>query len=92
MLADHPTMPHSADTAQRSASTCIRDGLTLSHPMLGALGLIHGRLPATRCGPDFSRPPRDVALEISRHRSVDTLRDYVRDADLFWDHAGAGLL
>jgi hypothetical protein len=28
----------------------------------------------------------------SRHRSVDTLRGYVRDAELFKDHAGAGLL
>jgi hypothetical protein len=30
--------------------------------------------------------------EQSRHRSVDTLRGYVRDAELFKDHAGAGLL
>ena len=28
----------------------------------------------------------------SRHRSVDTLRGYVRDAEIFKDHAGAGLL
>jgi hypothetical protein len=28
----------------------------------------------------------------SRHKSVDTLRGYVRDAELFKDHAGAGLL
>ena len=31
-------------------------------------------------------------MDVSRHRSVDTLRGYVRDADLFRDHAGAGLL
>jgi hypothetical protein len=31
-------------------------------------------------------------LEVSRHHSVETLRDFVRDADLFRDHAGAGLL
>ena len=31
-------------------------------------------------------------LDVSRHRSVDTLRAYVRDAELFRDHAGAGLL
>jgi site-specific recombinase XerD len=31
-------------------------------------------------------------MDVSRHRSVDTLRGYVRDADLFKDHAGAGLL
>jgi hypothetical protein len=31
-------------------------------------------------------------MDVSRHRSVDTLRGYVRDAELFKDHAGAGLL
>jgi site-specific recombinase XerD len=31
-------------------------------------------------------------LDVSRHRSVDTLRRYVRDAELFRDHAGSGLL
>ncbi len=31
-------------------------------------------------------------MDVSRHRSVDTLRGYVRDADLFANHAGAGLL
>jgi integrase len=31
-------------------------------------------------------------MSITRHKSVDTLRGYVRDADLFKDHAGAGLL
>jgi site-specific recombinase XerD len=31
-------------------------------------------------------------MDISRHRSVDTLRGYVRDAELFRDHAGSGLL
>lgn len=30
--------------------------------------------------------------EVSRHRSVDTLAGYVRDAELFTDHAGDGLL
>jgi hypothetical protein len=29
---------------------------------------------------------------VSRHKSVDTLRGYVRDAEIFKDHAGAGLL
>jgi hypothetical protein len=28
----------------------------------------------------------------SGHKSIDTLRGYVRDAELFKDHAGAGLL
>jgi hypothetical protein len=31
-------------------------------------------------------------MDVSRHKSVDTLRGYVRDAQLFQDHAGAGLL
>jgi site-specific recombinase XerD len=30
--------------------------------------------------------------DVSRHKSMDTLRGYVRDAELFRDHAGAGLL
>jgi site-specific recombinase XerD len=30
--------------------------------------------------------------DVSRHRSLDTLSGYVRDADFFRDHAGAGLL
>lgn len=31
-------------------------------------------------------------MDVSRHRSVETVRGYVRDAELFKDHAGAGLL
>jgi hypothetical protein len=31
-------------------------------------------------------------MEPSRHRSVETLRGYVRDAEIFKEHAGAGLL
>ncbi|WP_049823601.1 site-specific integrase [Bradyrhizobium sp. WSM2254] len=31
-------------------------------------------------------------MDVSRHRSVETLRGYIRDAELFKDHAGAGLL
>jgi site-specific recombinase XerD len=31
-------------------------------------------------------------MDVSRHRSVDTLRGYVRDAEIFKDHAGNGLL
>jgi len=29
---------------------------------------------------------------VSRHKSIDVLSSYVRDADEFTDHAGAGLL
>ena len=31
-------------------------------------------------------------MDVSQHKSVDTLRGYVREAELFQDHAGAGLL
>jgi hypothetical protein len=31
-------------------------------------------------------------MDVSRHRSVDTLRGYIRDNEIFKDHAGAGLL
>ena len=31
-------------------------------------------------------------MEQSGRKSIDTLRGYVRDAELFSDHAGAGLL
>jgi hypothetical protein len=29
---------------------------------------------------------------VSRHKSMDVLQAYVRDAELFRDHAGAGLV
>jgi hypothetical protein len=31
-------------------------------------------------------------MEVSRHKSVDVLRGYVRRADLFKEHAGAAFL
>jgi hypothetical protein len=31
-------------------------------------------------------------VEVSRHKSVDTLRGYVRRAELFKDHAGGAFL
>jgi integrase len=31
-------------------------------------------------------------MDVSRHKSIDTLRSYVRDAELFVNHAGGGLL
>jgi hypothetical protein len=31
-------------------------------------------------------------MDQSRHRSVETLRGYVRDAEIFKEHAGIGLL
>ncbi|MGY4433147.1 integrase [Bradyrhizobium sp. F1.13.1] len=31
-------------------------------------------------------------MDVSRHKSVDTLRGYIQEAELFKEHAGAGLL
>lgn len=31
-------------------------------------------------------------MDVSRHKSMDTVRGYIRDTELFRDHAGAGLL
>jgi len=31
-------------------------------------------------------------MEVSRHKSMDTLRGYIRHAELFKDHAGADFL
>lgn len=31
-------------------------------------------------------------MDVSRHKSVETLLGYVRDAEMFRDHAGTGLL
>jgi hypothetical protein len=31
-------------------------------------------------------------MDQSGHKSIDTLRGYVRDGELFKDHAGVGLL
>jgi hypothetical protein len=44
--------------------------------------------------PDIRGRPRRLAVQddVGRHKSVDVLRGYVRDADAFRDHAGMGLL
>jgi integrase len=31
-------------------------------------------------------------MDVSRHKSVETLRGYIRDAEMFRNHAGTGLL
>jgi hypothetical protein len=31
-------------------------------------------------------------MDVSRHKSIETLRGYIRDAELFRDHAGRGFL
>jgi hypothetical protein len=54
--------------------------------------------PLTRCDQGFLplQQPRAASIfkmmDQSGHKSIDTLRGYVRDAELFKDHAGAGLL
>jgi hypothetical protein len=45
-----------------------------------------------RCSAIPLRLSQFKMMDVSRHRSVETLRGYVRDAELFKDHAGAGLL
>jgi hypothetical protein len=54
------------------------------------------KVPAIRSGFLTSAAARGASLfkmmDISRHKSVDVLRGYVRDAEAFRDHAGAGLL
>ena len=63
--------------------------------MPSALGSIQRCSPAIRCAPlDQRRKARGIfkMMDVSQHKSVDTLRGYVRDAELFKDHAGAGLL
>ena len=31
-------------------------------------------------------------MDVSRHKRMDTIRGYIRDTELFRDHAGTGLL
>jgi hypothetical protein len=38
-----------------------------------------------------ARERTSTQMDQSRHRSVETLRGYVRDAEIFEEHAGAGL-
>ena len=52
--------------------------------------------PSLRSGFLTSAPARGASIfkmaDQSRHKSMDTLRGYVRDAEIFKDHAGKGLL
>ena len=54
----------------------------------GAHSLRSGFLTSAACRGASVFKMRDV----SRHKSMDVLQSYVRDADLSRDHAGAGLL
>jgi hypothetical protein len=66
-------------------------------PKIG--GLPPGRYPSghsLRSGFLTSAARRGASVfkmrDVSRHKSMDVLQGYVRDAELFRDHAGAGLL
>jgi hypothetical protein len=54
--------------------------------------------PLTRCDRGFLTSAAAKGASIfkmmdqSGHKSIDTLRGYVREAELFKDHAGTGLL
>jgi hypothetical protein len=70
------------------ALPCVRRAIGLKTADFGAHSLRAGFLTsAARRGASVFKM-RDV----SRHKSMDVLQAYVRDADLFRDHAGAGLL
>jgi hypothetical protein len=79
----HPDFSRLCDLVKDYAA---RLGLKASD--FGAHSLRAGFLTsATRRGASVFKM-RDVSL----HKSMDVLQAYVRDADLFRDHAGAGLL
>lgn len=63
--------------------------------VLGSIRLISLATPSLRL-PDQRGADRNASIfkmaDQSRHRSMDTLRGYIRDAEIFKDHAGAGLL
>ncbi len=55
------------------------------------------RSESIRSGPGFASAAERGAsifrmMDVSRHKSVDTVRGYVRQAEEFTDHAGQGLL
>ena len=65
---------------------------------IAAVGLDRGHLqrPQPRSGFLTSAAEAGASLfkltEVSRHKSLDTLRGYVRRVDLFKEHAGAAFL
>jgi len=65
-----------------------RSGFISSHAILGGLHHHYAFLTSAAAkGASIFK-----MMDVSRHKSVDTLRGYVRDAELFKDHAGTGLL
>jgi hypothetical protein len=45
-----------------------------------------------QCGREWGEHLEAQLSEVSRHKSLDTLRGYVRRVDLFKEHAGAAFL
>jgi formate dehydrogenase assembly factor FdhD len=72
------------------------NNLASEHTMPYALGGSTELLEAScsRCGAVTTARGASLfkMMDVSRHKSVDVLRGYVRDAEAFRDHAGAGLL
>jgi hypothetical protein len=54
---------------------------------MNSITLTSSMLPATSVGEDFFR-----VMEVSQHRKVDTVRGYVKQAEMFKLHAGAGFM
>ena len=54
---------------------------------MNSITLTSSMLPATSVGEDFFR-----VMDVSRHRKIDTVRGYVRRAEMFKLHDGAGFM
>jgi hypothetical protein len=80
----------------RIAQLHLHDLLHQSQPRSPALKATDFGAHSSRAGFLTSASRRGASVfkmrDVSRHKSMDVLQAYVRDADLFRDHAGAGLL
>ncbi|HEV2545766.1 MAG TPA: site-specific integrase [Stellaceae bacterium] len=83
-LMDFPLTPHSVGMIVKTYAG--RSGLDARE--FGAHSLRAGFLTSAA----LRRASIFKMMDVSRHKSVDTLRSYVRDADAFKNHAGEGLL
>ena len=81
------TQPHRASANRKSGG-----GFKLFGSTGKSSGGLHGAmldvLPVNVLGCD----PNTFIITYANKKSVDTLRNYVRDAEMFRDHAGDGLL